>query len=42
MEPTAALHMLAKVTQRKSSEIVDLIDSSWREIYDYTRTMVTA
>ena len=42
MEPTAALHMLAKVTQRKSAEIVDLIDSSWREIYDYTRTMVTA
>ena len=42
MEPNAALHMLAKATQRKTSDLVDLIDASSREIYEYSRAMVTA
>lgn len=40
LEPSAALHMLAKITQVDSEDLVKLIEKSCREVYDYTHSMV--
>ena len=39
-EPTAALYTLARTLQLKPTEIVEVIEASWKEVYDYTRSMV--
>lgn len=39
-EPSAALHLLAKATRTSSDEIVEVVESSWREVFDYTHSMV--
>lgn len=41
LEPTAALHMLAKITETKAEDLIDLIESNWKEINEYTHTMVS-
>ncbi len=40
LEPSAALHMLAKLMETESEDLVELIETSCREIYDYTQSMV--
>ena len=39
-EATAALFALARAVQVKPAEIVELIEGSWREVHDYTHSMV--
>lgn len=39
-DPSAALHLLARATHTGSDEIVDVIESSRQEVFDYTHSMV--
>lgn len=39
-EPTASLFALSRVVQRPPAELVALVEGGWKEVYDYTRSMV--